>query len=151
MSSVEAQRTLVKSTPELWAALSDPALLGELLHDPFGEIRIARLAPETTIDWESDLAHGTVELATSAFGTRVRLVAELAEPAAPPPVLAPRRSLLGRLLRRRRRAVAPFEPPAPPPLDPDAAAATLNACLDEVGAARHRPFSRYADGRAALR
>src|ERR1700733_4034934 len=140
MSAVEAQRTVVKSVPELWAALSDATMLDELLGEPFGEIRIARLEPETKIDWESDLAHGSVEFATSVFGTRMRLTAEI-EPPPPPPPEPPapgRRSLLGRLLRHRRRGVAPFAPPPPPPpsppaLEPSAAAAALNACLDEVG------------------
>src|ERR1700684_1064479 len=92
MSAVEAQRTVVKSVPELWAALSDATMLDELLGEPFGEIRIARLEPETKIDWESDLAHGSVEFATSVFGTRMRLTAEIEPPPPPPP-----------------------EPPAPPP------------------------------------
>jgi hypothetical protein len=153
MSAVEAQRTVVKSVPELWAALSDATILDELLNEPFGEIRIARLEPETKIDWESDLAHGSVELATSVFGTRMRLTAEIEPPPAPPAPPPPaRRSLLARLLRRRRRGVAGFAtpppPPAPAPLEPSAAAAALNACLDEVGTPRHRPFSRDA-GRPA--
>jgi hypothetical protein len=154
MTAVEAQRTVVKSVPELWAALSDATTLDELLSEPFGEIRIARLEPEAKIDWESDLAHGSVELATSVFGTRMRLTAEI-EPPPPPPAPPPapaRRSLLARLLRRRRRGVAPLLAPSPPaapaPIEPSAAAAALNACLDEVGAARHRPFSRDAGGPA---
>jgi hypothetical protein len=147
MSAVEAERTLVKSVPEVWAALIDTALLDELLNEPFGEIRIARLDPEMTIVWESDLAHGSIELATSAFGTRMRLTAEIAPPPAPPAPLA-RRSLLGWLLRRRRPGVVPLAAPTLPELDPARAAAALNAFLDELGAARHRPFSRDAGARA---
>jgi hypothetical protein len=144
MEAVEAQRTLVKSIPELWAALSGPGLLDGLLHEPFGEIHIARLRPETQIDWESDLARGSVELATSVLGTRMRLTAEIAPPSAPqlPPVR--RNGLLGRLLRRRRPGVAPLSVPTTPLLDPGTAQAALDACLDEVGTPRHRPFSRHA-------
>ena len=43
MISTEVQRTLVKSPPELWAELSDPAALARHLGD-LGEIRITRVA-----------------------------------------------------------------------------------------------------------
>ena len=103
MEGVEAQRTLVKSVPELWAALSEDALLGRLLAEPFGEIRITRLRPESSIEWESELAAGAVELEPSGFGTRVRLTAQIPEPE-PAPEPQPdenrREGLLARLLRR---------------------------------------------------
>ena len=70
MGDVTAQRTLVKSVPELWAELSESALLDRMLHEPFGEIRITRLAHESSIAWESELAAGSVELHPSGFGTR---------------------------------------------------------------------------------
>ena len=54
-----AQRTLVKSPPELWAEVSDPDALSRHL-DEFGEIRITRLEPEATVAWEGDRARGTV-------------------------------------------------------------------------------------------
>src|SRR5664280_169794 len=41
MISSEVQRTLVKSPPELWAEISDPASLARHLGE-FGEIRITR-------------------------------------------------------------------------------------------------------------
>jgi hypothetical protein len=150
MGVVEAQRTLVKSMPELWAALSDPVQLDGLLREPFGDIRITGLTPESQIDWESELASGSVELATSVFGTRMRITADLAAPPPPPePPARPRRSLLAALLRRRRPGVAPIPAPAEPLLDDARAAAALNAFLDEVGAARHRPFSRDAGARVS--
>jgi hypothetical protein len=151
MEAVEAQRTLVKSVPELWAQLSERRQLAPLLDETFGEIRITRLEPESLIAWESDLARGEVELATSGFGTRVRLTAELGEPEPepePPPaaVEAPRGGLVSRLLARLRRAEppAPAAPPAvPAPLiEPGEAQRALGALLDEVGTPRHRPFSR---------
>ena len=85
----EAQRTLVKSPPELWAEVSDPDCLARHL-GAFGEIRITRTDPETTVAWEGDRARGTVELAPAGWGTKVTVRADEAEPAeeAPEPVAA---------------------------------------------------------------
>jgi len=145
MGAVKAERTLVKSLPEVWAQLSEPELLAPLFGDTFGEITITRLDPETRIEWEGERANGLVELEASGFGTRVRLTALVEEPAPPPePEPAPRRSWLSRLLRRPAPVLPEPEPvPEPEPLlEPDAARGALSALLDEVGAARHRPFSR---------
>jgi len=101
------QRTLVKSPPELWAELSDIATLARLLDHEFGEIEITRATPETSLAWTSADASGTVELAQSGWGTKVRLTVALE-----------------------------------PSLERDCAEAALTSVLDEVGAARHRPFSR---------
>jgi hypothetical protein len=147
MGAVETRRTVVKSVPELWAELSEVALLAPMLGQ-FGEIRITRAVPEETIEWESELARGLVELEPSGFGTRVRLTAELAtatdtlaEMPAPP-----RRGLLARLLRRGPPAPEPTPASARTPpaaaRDPGLAQGALTAVLDEIGAARHRPFSR---------
>jgi hypothetical protein len=105
----EASRTLVKSPPELWAELSDPASLSRHLGD-FGEIRITRLEPETAVAWEGDRARGTVRLEPSGWGTRVVLTASPAgaevpaRPSPPPPAPAP---------------PAPAPDPAPPAPAPD--------------------------------
>ena len=53
MSEPRAQRTLVKSPPELWAEVSDAGTLARHLGE-FGDIRITRLEPETTVAWEGD-------------------------------------------------------------------------------------------------
>jgi hypothetical protein len=135
MPELEAQRTLVKSVPELWAQLSEPEQLAPLLDDAFGEIRITRLEPESLIAWESERARGQVELAESGFGTKVRLTAQIAEPEQPP-----HSGLLQRLLGRLRRAEP--QAPQPPALAPGVAEHALGALLDDVGAAHHRPFSR---------
>src|ERR687883_547013 len=76
MDEPRAQRTLVKSPPELWAEVSDVAALARHLGE-FGEIRITRLEPETTVAWEGDRARGTVRLEPAGWGTRVTLTAEL--------------------------------------------------------------------------
>ncbi len=76
MVSSEVQRTLVKSPPELWAELSDPAALARHLGE-FGEIRITRAEPEKTVEWETATggaqATGKVTLAPSGWGTKVTL------------------------------------------------------------------------------
>lgn len=74
MPDPQAQRTLVKSPPELWAEISDVDALAKHLGE-FGEIRITRLEPETTVVWEGDRASGTVRLEPSGWGTKVTLTA----------------------------------------------------------------------------
>jgi hypothetical protein len=152
MGVVESQRTLVKSVPELWAQLSEVELLRPML-GPFGEIAITRLVPEASIEWRSELAEGSVELQPSGFGTRVRLTAQLA--AATPeqaPELPLRRGFWARLRRRAPAAAPPEQAPAPPAdtLDPGLAKGALTAVLDEIGTARHRPFSRDAGAPPAI-
>jgi hypothetical protein len=91
MTNHEASRTLVKSAPELWAECSDAKSLAKHL-GAFGEIRITRLEPETTVAWEGDAASGTVRLEPSGWGTRVVLTAtseaDGAEPEPPEPAPA---------------------------------------------------------------
>jgi hypothetical protein len=62
------------SPPELWAELSDVESLARHLGE-FGEIRITRLDPETTVAWEGDRARGTVRLEPSGWGTKVTITA----------------------------------------------------------------------------
>jgi hypothetical protein len=141
MSELTTKRTLVKSPPELWAEVSDLEALAKHLGE-FGEIRITRLEPETTVVWEGDRACGTVKLEASGWGTKVTLTAELAaleeavaeeepepeplpEPVAveePPPTMIeeepepPKLGFWARLRRRRRPAAIEAEvPPAEPP------------------------------------
>jgi hypothetical protein len=72
MISSEVQRTLVKSPPELWAELSDPASLSRHLGE-LGEIRITRTVPEKTVEWEAEDTTGTVLIKSSGWGTKVTL------------------------------------------------------------------------------
>jgi hypothetical protein len=85
MPEPRAQRTLVKSPPELWAELSDIDALARHLGE-FGEIRITRLDPETTVAWEGDRACGTVALEPAGWGTKVTITAKLAEEVVAEPV-----------------------------------------------------------------
>ena len=166
MPSTEAQRTLVKSPPELWAEFSDPVSLARHLGE-LGEIRIVRVEPEKSVEWEAPDATGAVQLKPSGWGTRVTLtvVREVPEPEAvqepepepePEPVPERRSRFFARLFRRRRKEQPTLKPePAedePPNLAAELArveeamaeqdAALLRAVLDRLGAAHHRPFSR---------
>ena len=148
MADHVAQRTLVKSPPELWAEVSEERTLsGRLV--AFGEIRITRLEPETSVAWEGQDIRGTVELEPAGWGTLVTLTADAVlppgEPEPEPAEDLPRGGWFARFFARRRRdplpaAEAPVEP-APVPCEPDPTA-LLSAVLDDLGAAHHRPFSR---------
>src|SRR5229473_78148 len=117
MISSEVQRTLVKSPPELWTELSDPAALARHLGE-FGEIRITRVEPEQRVEWKAENATGSVMIKPSGWGTKVTLTVtkEAAEPGAqqppePQPAPEPRVGFFARLFGRRRR-----EPAAPGPI-----------------------------------
>ena len=105
MPESTAQRTLVKSPPELWAEVSDAAALAKHLGE-FGEIRITRLEPETTVAWEGDRASGTVKLEPSGWGTKVTLTAELVEPEPEPEPAMPEPVAVEPEPRARARARA---------------------------------------------
>jgi hypothetical protein len=106
MVSSEVQRTLVKSPPELWAELSDPAALARHLGE-LGEIRITRIEPEQKVEWEADDSSGTVLIDPSGWGTKVTLTATRAitEDESPPTPAA--------IAFAEPEAVAFAEPPAP--------------------------------------
>jgi hypothetical protein len=72
MISSEAQRTLVKSPPELWAELSDPASLARHLGE-LGEIEIVRTEPESIVEWTAANTTGIVSISPAGWGTRVTL------------------------------------------------------------------------------
>jgi hypothetical protein len=156
----------VKSPPELWTQCSDPASLARHLRG-FGEIKITRLEPESTVAWEGESASGTVTLEASGWGTRVRLTAALPRSEPVPevaaevtplqivsePALAPRGliGLIGALRRRPREVPSVAEGKAPAtPAAPELAESAngpnlldeLEAALDSLGQAHHRPYSR---------
>jgi hypothetical protein len=140
MISSEVQRTLVKSPPELWAELSDPAALARHLGE-LGEIRITRTEPERTVEWEAADTTGKVLLKPSGWGTKVTLTAarELSAPEPPPepepaievepepepePMVAeepepePHPGFFARLFRRRKEVVQ-TEPEQPAIIEVD--------------------------------
>jgi hypothetical protein len=106
MISSEVQRTLVKSAPELWAELSDPAALARHLGE-FGEIRITRTDAEREVEWEAldGDTSGAVLINPSGWGTKVRLTVS--------------REIPESEADAKGAPVAedePFEDPEPPPL-----------------------------------
>ncbi len=123
MPDLTAKRTLVKSPPELWTELSEVESLARHLGE-FGEIRITKLEPETTVAWEGERASGTVEIEASGWGTKVTLTAEVEDVVARQGVWA------------RLRGHVP-EPPPHPDL-----AARLGDVLDRLGSDHKKPFAR---------
>ena len=159
---MEAKRTLVKSPPELWAELSDISALARHLGE-FGEIRITRTEPESVVEWEGDLASGSVRLEPSGWGTKVTLTALPVMLDPPPPGAGARtgagaraapapRGFWARLFRRRPQDAAPppgrrcasssCEPQPLPAIDAATGDGGPPGALDTLGAAHHRPFSR---------
>jgi hypothetical protein len=84
MQDLTVKRTLVKSPPELWSELSEVERLAKHL-DAFGEIKITRLEPESTVAWEGEGASGTVSIEPSGWGTKVTLTARVEGEDPPPP------------------------------------------------------------------
>jgi hypothetical protein len=116
---IEAQRTLVKSPPELWGLLSDAESLARQLAD-FGEVRIVSTQPETAIAWEGEAISGTIALKASGWGTKVTLTAarEAPEPVAPPapePKIEPEPALEPELTAEPKPAAESGPAPEPEP------------------------------------
>jgi hypothetical protein len=72
MASVEVERTLVKSPPELWDEVGSEQALSRWL----GQVRVSAESPPHRLEWESDVARGLIELESSGWGTKVRARAE---------------------------------------------------------------------------
>jgi hypothetical protein len=123
MTEHQSSRTLVKSAPELWAECSDAASLARHL-GAFGEIRITKLEPETTVAWEGTAASGTVKLESSGWGTRVTLTVKedpaQAEPAPEP--AAPEAAEPEAAEPEMVAAEPESEPAEPEPAEPEQAA-----------------------------
>lgn len=138
MADLTAQKTLVKSPPELWSELSEVESLAKHLGE-LGEIRITKVEPESTVAWEGEEVSGTVELEQSGWGTKVTFKATVPEPGPavepeavevvpvepePDPVavelqaeLAEPKGFIARWLFRRRQPLPePVAPPEPEPV-----------------------------------
>ena len=72
MATTEVHRTLVKSSPELWAEISDQDALARHLSE-FGEIRITSTIAESAVHWESEEASGSALIKQAGWGTKVSL------------------------------------------------------------------------------
>ena len=139
MSELTTKRTLVKSPPELWAEVSDLEALAKHLGE-FGEIKITRLEPETTVVWEGDRVCGTVKLEPSGWGTKVTLTAELEAIEAvieeePEPV-AVEEPVIEEEVVEEPVAV---EPPSPSPIVDRPSKASGPACSRSASPRRRRP------------
>jgi hypothetical protein len=129
--SMQVQRTLVKSPPELWAEVSDVETLTRHLA-AFGEITITRVEPESTVAWEGERASGTVELTASGWGTKVTLTAQAPDP----------------------RAVTPPVPEPGPPAEPGPAASAMEpreSSTIEMAAIAPPPFGETTSPAPARR
>ena len=69
MPTINLERTLVKSPPELWEELSD-------IERWLGEVEVSQREPPSRLTWSGRGAHGTIELEPSGWGTKVRARAE---------------------------------------------------------------------------
>ena len=74
MPTIELERTLVKSPPELWEEIGSQEALGRWLPD----VRVNALDAPHRIEWSGPSARGVIELEASGWGTRVRAQAETA-------------------------------------------------------------------------
>ena len=119
MPTYEVSRTLVKSPPELWAELD-----GGRLSDAVGEATVRPTEPQRELAWEADGACGLARLEPESWGTRVTLTAFVEEEVA--------RDGLWQRLRRTRPQGSPHE----------GIEDRLEGLLDELGAARRKPFVR---------
>ncbi len=72
MPTIELERTLVKSPPELWDEIASEEALGQWL----SEVRVSALDPPSRIEWNAQGARGVIELEASGWGTRIRAQAE---------------------------------------------------------------------------
>ena len=71
MPTINIERTLVKSPPELWEELAG-------LERWLGEIEISQREPPTRLAWIGRGVRGTIELEPSGWGTKVSARAETA-------------------------------------------------------------------------
>jgi hypothetical protein len=76
MATIELERTLVKSPPELWEELGPPDGLRRWL----GDVRVVAAEPPHRLEWDNDVAAGVIELEASGWGTTVRAVAKPGAP-----------------------------------------------------------------------
>jgi hypothetical protein len=72
MSTIELERTLVKSPPELWEELASQDALARWLPG----VRVDSLDPPSRIEWNAGGVRGVIELEASGWGTRIRAQAE---------------------------------------------------------------------------
>jgi hypothetical protein len=70
--TIELERTLVKSPPEVWEELASESGLGRWLE----ELEVREAHAPNRIEWAARGMSGVIELEPSGWGTRVRAQAE---------------------------------------------------------------------------
>jgi hypothetical protein len=70
--TIELERTMVKSPPELWDELASEPGLSRWL----GDVRVSSAEPPTRLEWDGRGARGVIELEASGWGTKVRAQAQ---------------------------------------------------------------------------
>lgn len=73
MPTIELERSLVKSAPELWDDLASERRLSCWL----GEVRVSAAYPPHRLEWDARGASGVIELESAGLGTRVRVRADM--------------------------------------------------------------------------
>jgi hypothetical protein len=73
MPTIELERSLVKSAPELWDDLASENRLSGWL----GEVRVSAAYPPYRLEWDAQGATGVIELESAGLGTRVRVHADI--------------------------------------------------------------------------
>ena len=73
MPTIELERSLVKSAPELWDDLASENRLSGWL----GEVRVSAAYPPHRLEWDARGASGVIELEPAGWGTTVRVHADM--------------------------------------------------------------------------
>jgi hypothetical protein len=73
MPTIELERRLVKSPPELWDELLSQTRLSRWL----GDVRVSAAESPHRLEWDARGASGVIELESSGWGTKVRVRAEM--------------------------------------------------------------------------
>lgn len=72
MPTIELQRTLVKSPPELWEEIASNGALRRWL----GEVTVKAAVAPSRLEWDAAAGSGVIELEPSGWGTKIRAQAE---------------------------------------------------------------------------
>jgi hypothetical protein len=73
MQTIELERSLVKSAPELWDDLASESRLSDWL----GAVRVIAAHPPHRLEWDARGASGVIELEPAGWGTKVRVRADM--------------------------------------------------------------------------
>jgi hypothetical protein len=72
MPTIELERTLIKSPPELWDELASDSGVRQWL----GEVELTAIEPFSRLAWDGGDTRGVIELQPAGWGTRVKAQAQ---------------------------------------------------------------------------